>query len=90
MAVNYATGGAFPGPSLSLNGQDTLTSSDQVNGQNPVGVGLGNGYAAAPTIISTRPGEITDIKLVTLSNNTISSWLEHSGNVGRLTWWELR
>ena len=90
MAVNYATGGAFPGPSLSLNGQNTLTSSDQVNGQNPVGIGLGNGYAAAPTIISTRPGEITDIKLVTLSNNTISSWLEHSGNVGRLTWWELR
>jgi type IV pilus assembly protein PilY1 len=90
MAVNYATGGAFPGPSLSLNGQDTLTSADQVNGQNPVGVGLGNGYAAAPTIISTRPGEITDIKLVTLSNDTISSWLEHSGNVGRLTWWELR
>lgn len=90
MAVNYATGGAFPGPSLSLNGQNTLSSADQVNGQNPVGVGLGNGYAAAPTIISTRPGEITDVKLVTLSNDTISSWLEHSGNVGRLTWWELR
>jgi type IV pilus assembly protein PilY1 len=90
MAVNYATGGAFPGPALSLNGQDTLTSADQVDGENPVGVGLGNGYAAAPTIISTRPGEITDIKLVTLSNDTISSWLEHSGNVGRLTWWEIR
>ncbi len=90
MAINYSTGGAFPGPSLSLNGQDTLTSADQVGGQNPVGIGLGNGYAAAPTIISTRPGEITDIKLVTLSNNTISSWMEHSGNVGRLTWWEIR
>ncbi len=90
MVLNFATGGAFPGPELDLNGGNTINASDQYNGQNPVGIGLGNGFAAAPTIVRTRPGVIGDIKLVTLSTDTIASWKERGGNRGRLNWKEIR
>ena len=90
MVLNYESGGAFPGPELDLNGGTTLNASDQVDGQNPVGIGLGNGFAAAPTLIRTRPGVIGDVKLVTLSTDTIASWKERGGNRGRLNWKEIR
>ncbi|EQD75444.1 type 4 fimbrial biogenesis protein PilY1, partial [mine drainage metagenome] len=90
MVLDYESGGAFPGPQLDLNGGSTLNASDQVGGQNPVGIGLGNGFAAAPTLIRTRPGVIGDVKLITLSTDTIASWKERSGNRGRLNWKEIR
>ena len=90
MVLDYESGGAFPGPELDLNGGTTLNASDQVGGENPVGIGLGNGFAAAPTLIRTRPGVIGDVKLVTLSTDTIASWKERGGNRGRLNWKEIR
>jgi len=52
MVLNYSNGGAFPTPQLDINGDGLLNSSDQIAGQNPVGLSLGNVYASAPDILS--------------------------------------
>lgn len=86
MALDYANGSSFPQPQLDLNGDGNLNGSDQVSGQNPVGLSLGTGYASAPTIISAPPGN--DIKLVNKSTGQIQSVQERGGGVNR-TWWQI-
>ncbi len=72
--LNYATGGSFTSPQFDLNGDHVINGSDSVllnSGLmgNPVGMSLGNVFAAAPTIRTANLGTIGAIKLITESNN---------------------
>lgn len=90
MVVNYQNGGSFPQPEIDINGDGVINSNDTVNGQNPVGLGLGNVYATAPTILSASLGNVNAVKLVTLSTGQIKSVLEHGPTPKRKSWWELK
>ena len=91
MIVNYATGGQLPGPELDLNGDSNLNSSDQTRtGANPVGLSLGPGYAASPTIVGYHRGPFNDLKLITVSGAPIKSIKERGEPRGVLSWSEIR
>ncbi|HZR36027.1 MAG TPA: PilC/PilY family type IV pilus protein, partial [Nevskia sp.] len=88
LVLNYATGGAFPQPEFIWPGSGGLNA---VNGQNPVGLALGNVYAAAPTVITAAgPSGANGLKLVTESSNTVLSVFDRGGNLRRTSWWELQ
>lgn len=59
LSLNYATGGGFPQPQIDLNKDGSLNSSDQVNGQNPVGMNLGPGFVPAATVLTSPSGNPT-------------------------------
>ncbi|HET7570475.1 MAG TPA: PilC/PilY family type IV pilus protein [Gammaproteobacteria bacterium] len=93
MVLNYATGGSFTMPEIDLNGDGELDGDDQVGAgtdadpkKNPVGVGLGKGYATSPTILRTSQGNIGDIKLITKSNGHIASVKERGSDHQRSSW----
>lgn len=86
MALDYVNGSSFPQPQLDLNNDGNLNGSDQVNGQNPVGMNMGTGYASAPTIISAPSGN--DVKLVNKQTGQIQSVQERGGSLNR-TWWQI-
>jgi type IV pilus assembly protein PilY1 len=92
--INYATGGSFASPQFDLNGDHVINSSDTVlnNGQqvSPVGLSLGNVFAAAATIRTANLGSIGAIKLITESNDTIQSVGEKGSSKNRTAWWEIR
>lgn len=92
MDVNYANGGAFTQPELDVNGDGQLNASDQgtVNGQtyNPVGMSLGQGYSAAPTILSANLGSVHAVKLITKASGQIQSVEERGGSSGLSGWWQ--
>ncbi len=93
MDVNYVNGGEFTQPELDVNGDYKINSGDQVtvNGKtyNPVGMGMGSVYSAAPTIISADLGNAHALKLVTRSDQTIRSVQERGGGLTRVGWWQI-
>ncbi|MGA7965662.1 MAG: PilC/PilY family type IV pilus protein [Gammaproteobacteria bacterium] len=91
MIVNYATGGQLPGPELDLNNDGQLNGGDQApGGVNPVGLSLGPGYAASPTIVAYHQGPFNDLKLITVSGSPIKSIKERGQPRGVLSWSEIR
>ncbi|MGH8127335.1 MAG: pilus assembly protein [Gammaproteobacteria bacterium] len=90
MIVNYATGGELPGPELDLNDNGQLDSGDTDNGNNPVGLSLGPGYAASPTLVNYHQGPFNDLKLITVSGKPIKSVKERGQPRGVLSWSEIR
>lgn len=89
VAVNFATGGAFPRPELDINGDGKLNSNDQVDGNNPVSLYLGSVYAASPTVISASLGPITAVKLVSESSGAIRAVGQAPPGAGLQSWREL-
>ena len=89
MSLNFASGGSFTKPEIDLNGDTKLDSSDQVNGQNPVGLGLGSVYATSPTILSASLGDVNQVKLITKSTGQIQSVMEHGPGLHRDSWWQI-
>jgi type IV pilus assembly protein PilY1 len=89
--INYATGSSFPSPQFDVNGDGVINSGDTVNSggasQNPVGMSLGNVFAAAPTVLSTAGGSMA---LTTLSNGTILTTKLAGQTLSRQGWWEIR
>jgi len=91
LVLNFATGGAFPTPEFILPGNTTLDTTDQVGGKNPVGLSLGNVFAAAPTIISANgPPNNNALKILSLSNGQFLTVFDRGGNLQRTSWWELQ
>jgi type IV pilus assembly protein PilY1 len=93
--LNYATGGSFTSPQFDLNGDHVINASDSVvlnNGQlgNPVGIALGNVFAAAPTTRTANLGSIGAISLITESNNNIATVGLKGSSKSRTAWWEIR
>ena len=93
MDVNYVNGGSFSQPELDINGDYQINSGDQVTvggkTYNPVGLGMGSVYSAAPTIISANLGAAHAVKLVTRSDQTIKSVQERGGGLTRVGWWQI-
>lgn len=89
LVLNFATGGYLPQPELDISGNGKLDSSSQLNGQNPVGLALGNVYAASPTVISASLGPAKRVKLITESNGVVKNVLDRGGGQQRTAWQEI-
>lgn len=103
MVVNYATGGAFPNPTIDIYGKKTF---EQYGDQNQAGVLLGNVFAAAPTYIGGRRtpppppgpsptptppvGTCNDAVLLSKSDRTVDSPCLGGGTLGRTSWIQLK
>jgi len=96
MVLNYSSGSSFPQPQIDINGDGLLNSGDQVGGQNPVGMSLGDVFASAPTILSANLGAIKAMKLITVSTPTSQSSgnFQSVGEAGglpqKITWTQLQ
>ncbi len=93
MAVNFATGGAFNSPMLDLNNDGSINSADQVSGQNPVGVSMGNTYSSGAVVlpVNGNTNGVGSVKLVSQSNSNIKTVKEKAGlKSGRVNWLEIR
>lgn len=98
--LNAGTGGEFGTPQFDINGDGVINSSDTVaipnpngNGQifvPPVGLYLGNVYAAAPTIRTDNQSTGAAVKFVTKSNDQIQTVVEKGNPLSRKAWWEMR
>ncbi|HET6724951.1 MAG TPA: PilC/PilY family type IV pilus protein [Gammaproteobacteria bacterium] len=98
MVLNYINGGAFNEPEIDIDNDSDLDGDDKVDvgtadnpdKENPVGIGLGEGYATSPTILRTSQGSIGDIKLITKSNNKITPVKERGSNHQRSSWKQIQ
>jgi type IV pilus assembly protein PilY1 len=92
MVFNYATGGSFPEPMLDTNGDGKVNSSDEANGQNPVGIARPGVYASEPTVVqkSGCVGSGCGSKETQLSNGSVLPVTEAGGVTQRNAWWEVR
>jgi type IV pilus assembly protein PilY1 len=95
--LNYA-GGSFSSPQFDLNGDGVINSADSVTNTvagvtsivNPVGMGLGSVFAAAPTIRTANIPTAGAVKLITKSDGTIQTVVEKGQSKNRTAWWEIR
>jgi type IV pilus assembly protein PilY1 len=91
MAVNYSNGGSFPQPQLDIDGSGSLNANDELaNGDNPVGIGLGQVFASAPDILTTSITGLPVMKLTTLSTGTVANVGERGGEPGQLSWSQIK
>ncbi|HEU0277947.1 MAG TPA: PilC/PilY family type IV pilus protein [Rhodanobacteraceae bacterium] len=95
MDVGYATGGPFPQAELDVAGNGNLNSSKQkVNGSNPVGMSLGNGFVPTPSLIRTNlPNDERYLKIVDQNNGgTVSRKAigERGHGPSRTGWWQIQ
>ena len=90
--LNYA-GGSFSLPQFDINGTGTINSTDTTtnNGNTvvPVGMGLGDVFAAAPTIRTANMATAGAVKLITRSDGTIQTVVEAGNSKSRTAWWEV-
>lgn len=88
------TGGSFTSPQFDLNGDGQLNSSDTAKNALgatvfPVGMGIGNVFAAAPTIRTANMPTAGAVKLITRSDGTIQTVVEKGSSKSRTAWWEV-
>ena len=99
--LNYATGGSFPVPQFDITSDGQINSNDLVQVPNPaspgntmmvapVGLALGNVFAAAPTIRTADFNTASAVKLITESSGAIKSIVEKGSSKSRTAWWEIR
>jgi type IV pilus assembly protein PilY1 len=91
--MNYA-GGSFTSPQFDINNSGTITSADTATTSTgatvfPVGMGLGNVFAAAPTIRTANMATAGAVKLITRSDGTIQTVVEKGNSKSRTAWWEV-
>jgi type IV pilus assembly protein PilY1 len=91
--LNYA-GGSFTSPQFDVNGDGQINSSDAATTSTgstvyPVGMGLGNVFAAAPTIRTANMATAGAVKLITRSDGTIQTVVEKGNSKSRTAWWEV-
>jgi type IV pilus assembly protein PilY1 len=91
--LNYA-GGSFTSPQFDINNSGTITSADTATNSTgstvfPVGMGLGDVFAAAPTIRTANMTTAGAVKLITRSDGTIQTVVEKGNSKSRTAWWEV-
>lgn len=86
--INYLTGGSFGGSQLDINGDGFINSSDQYGGANPVGIGLANGYASAPTTVGPNSND-NIVHLITLSTGQQVGIINLNRATRQTGWWEI-
>ena len=77
-----------------INNSGTITSADTATNSTgatvfPVGMGLGNVFAAAPTIRTANMTTAGAVKLITRSDGTIQTVVEKGNSKSRTAWWEV-
>ncbi len=88
--IYYATGGAYVNlTQLDINGSGTITSADQYNGSNPVGIALLPGYASAPASVGLNKHN-NMVQIVTMSNGQQISVINTNNNVRQSGWWQIQ
>ena len=90
MVINYATGGSFTSPQIDVTRDGSVNASDSVGGNNPVGLYLGNVYAAQGTIRTINGPTASDCIEIGESNGTITCVKSRGTSQQRTSWWELR
>lgn len=96
MDVGYANGGPFSKAELDVTGSGNLNSSkQQVNGANPVGVSLGNGFVPTPSLIRANlPNGVGVIKAVNQINANgtpgVGTIKERGHAPARTGWWQIQ
>jgi type IV pilus assembly protein PilY1 len=99
--LNYATGGMFTSPQFDITGDGVINAADTVQVPNPsspgttmfvapVGLALGNVFAAAPTIRTANFTTASAVKLITESSGAIKTVIEKGSSKNRTAWWEIR
>jgi type IV pilus assembly protein PilY1 len=91
--LNYA-GGSFTSPQFDINNSGSINSSDTATSSSgatliPVGMGLGDVFAAAPTIRTANMATAGAVKLITKSDGTIQTVVEKGNSKSRTAWWEV-
>jgi type IV pilus assembly protein PilY1 len=91
--LDYA-GGSFTSPQFDINNSGTINSADTAtnsagNTVYPVGMGLGDVFAAAPTIRTANIATAGAVKLITRSDGTIQTVVEKGNSKSRTAWWEV-
>lgn len=90
MDLNYKNLGTYPKPQLDLNGDTKLNNSDQINGNNPVGLSLGAVYASSPTVITASMGNVGAVKLIAKSTGQIQTVGEAPPPSSLLSWRQIQ
>jgi type IV pilus assembly protein PilY1 len=90
MVLDYATGGAFPQPEIDLNADGKLNKSDQINSENPAGIGLGMAYATSARLFGTPQGNISKTALVNMSSGAPRGVKLRGGANQRANWRQIR
>lgn len=87
--IYYKTGGAYPNTTqLDIDGDGTITSADQYNGTNPVGIGLLTGYASAPASVGRNKNNHM-VQIITMSGGQQVSVINQSNGSRSSSWWQL-
>lgn len=89
LELNYLNGGSWLRPKLDINNSGGVTSQDQYNGVNPVGVSLSNSYANSPTVLGPNQSN-NMIILITQSNGVQSSILNPGSSPRKVGWWQIQ
>jgi len=88
--IYYKTGGAYPNTTqLDINGSGTITSADQYNGSNPVGIGLLTGYASAPASVGRNQNN-NMVQIITMSGGQQISVINQNNSSRSSSWWQLQ
>jgi len=86
-------GGSFSSAQFDLTGSGSPNSSATTNSsgatQYASGMGLGNVFAAAPTIRTANMTNAGAVKLITRSDGTIQTVVEKGNSKSRTAWWEV-
>lgn len=87
--IYYKTGGAYPNTTqLDIDGSGTITSADQYNGKNPVGISLLTGYASAPASVGRNKNN-NMVQIITMSGGEQISVINQNNGSRSSSWWQL-
>ena len=89
LELNFQTGGAFGQPQLDITSDGLININDKVNGSNPVGIGLGTGFASAPVPIGPSTANQM-VKLITQSGGQQISVRDPNNTPRNTSWWQLQ
>ncbi|KTD05512.1 type IV fimbrial biogenesis PilY1-like protein [Legionella gratiana] len=88
LELNFLNGGAFQYARFDLNGDSAFNVADKYNGVYPVGIGLSNSYANAPTILGPDKNNNLVI-LITLSDRTQTTVIAPNITPRKVGWWQI-
>jgi type IV pilus assembly protein PilY1 len=89
LELNFASGGASNQAVIDLNGDAKFTTADKYNGAYPVGIGLSNSYANAPTVLGPNKSN-NIVLLITQSIGAQTSIFNPNNNPKRVGWWQIQ
>jgi len=88
--IYYATGGAYVNRTqLDINNTGTINTADTYNGNNPVGISLGTGYASSPASVGINSNNYM-VQIVTMSGGEQVSVINTNNGTRQTGWWQIK